>query len=319
MKGLRRTLAYLAAVGALLPALGVPALVATASVAGAATVDSPIVGTSPVGSPSAPGLWALGDSLTYGLSGGASAGGASEQTMTPGGYRGMLDADLRQDGVTYRFVGTSTGNPNPVLTSEGQAAHDGHPGYRIDQDAADLNGSAGGPTDDGGEWMTRPVNPIAPNVAVVILGGNDILQHYDPTTTFPTANGQADYTDPSQVATFVADMASRLQSLLGKLESLHPGTRLVLGDTTPIGKATPDPVTGPYAQAVAQVAAQENSTGVSVSYVDLWSLFVQQTPGGPVVIQGSLGPDNIHPTTAGYQIIANALRSPVEQQLSGGG
>jgi len=308
MKGLRRILAPIMAVGAVLTALGTPATADAVSAASA----------GPVGAPAVPTLWPLGDSITYGLSGGATAGGTAEQTVTPGGYRGMLDSALRQDGVGYHFVGTSIGNSDPVLNTEGQASHDGHVGYRIDQDAADLDGTAGAPTDDGGDWMTRTMNPITPDVVIVLLGGNDILQHYDPATTFPTASGQADYTDPNQVATFVSDMAARVQSLLNKIESLHAGTRIVLCDTTPIGRATADPVTGPYAQALSAVAADENSSGTSVSFVDLWSLFVQPSPRGTVIIQGTLGADGEHPTSGGYQIIANALRAPVEQQLAAG-
>ena len=309
MRGSRRILAHVAAASAALALVWAPALY------GAAPASAGVAGTGSIAS-GAPTLWPLGDSITYGLSGGATAVGTAEQTVTPGGYRGMLDSNLSQDGVSYHFVGTTNGNSDPVLTSEGQSAHDGHVGYRVDQDAADLDGLAGSPTDDGGYWMTRPLNPITPDVVIVLLGGNDILQHYDPTTTFPTTNGQADYTDPGQVATFASDLTSRVHALLTKIESLHAGTRIVLCDTTPIGKATADPVSGPYGQDLAQLASQENSAGVSVAFVDIWSLFIQQTSGHNVIVQGTLGPDGEHPTTAGYQMIANALRAPVEQQLA---
>lgn len=264
-------------------------------------------------SSSSPSLWPLGDSITYGMSGGTSGG---KETVTPGGYRGMLDAVLNQDGVTYHFVGTSTANSDPVMDTEGENAHDGHPGYRVDQDAADLDGVAGGTSDDGGDWMTRTDAPVQPDVAIVLLGTNDIIQHYDPATAFPTSNGQADYGDPDQVATFVSDLSSRLQSLLQKIESLHPGTRIVLCDAPPMGITWPDSVTMAYGPAVSELASQESSAGVNVSFVDLWSLFVQRTLHGWAIIQGTLGPDGVHPTSAGYQIIASALRGPVEQQLA---
>lgn len=266
----------------------------------------------------APAVWPLGDSITYGLSGGATLAGTTQQSQTPGGYRAALDSDLNQDGSIHQFVGTLTGNSTPVLTAEGQSGHDGHPGYRVDQITADLDGSAGGPTDDGGSWMTRASHPVVPDVAIVLIGGNDILQHYDPGAVFPTSTGQADYSDPAQVATFVSDLAGRLQGLITRIETLHPGTGIVLSDTTPIGTGAVDAVTPPYARAVQGVADQERAAGVTVDFVDIWSDFVESTPQGQMVVPGLIGSDGIHPTPAGYQVIANAFRAPLESLLSAG-
>ena len=287
--------------GTLLAAGSLAATVLPAGRAGGATV---------------PRIWPLGDSITVGLSGGATADGTTAEGATPGGYRGALDTDLAQDGVAHLFVGTSTANPTPVLTEEGQAHHDGHSGYRIDQDAADLNGVAGGPTDDGGYWMTRATGPVLPDAVIVLLGTNDILQHYDPATRFATLSGQADYSDPAQVATFVADMTARLKSLLDEIESLRPGTRVVLSDVPPIGTGMADSVTGPYAAAIRNLASQETQGGVKVGFVDVRSKFVESTLQGEMVIPGMIGPDGVHPTPAGYQIMAGAYRTAVESVLS---
>lgn len=264
-----------------------------------------------------PQIWPLGDSITYGLSGAATVAGMTAEGTTPGGYRATLDSQLIRDGAAHHFVGTSTANATPVLTQEGQNRHDGHPGYRIDQVAADLDGVAGGGTDDGGHWMTTNPDPVVPDVVVVLIGGNDILQHYDPATVFPTATGQADYTDPTQVTRFVADLTGRLQALMDKIETLHPGTEIVLSDTTPIGTGKVDAVTGPYAAAVQGLAAREKSGGMAVAYVDVWSQFVESTPNGEVVVPGMLGPDGIHPTSAGYQVLGQTFATAVESFPAG--
>lgn len=282
----------------------------------AAVLVAGAVPAARAGAATAPTVWPLGDSITLGLSGGATAAGTTAQGSTPGGYRAPLDADLSQDGVAHLLVGTSTANSTPVLTAEGQDHHDGHSGYRIDQDAADLDGVAGGQTDDGGYWMTRSADPVRPDLVIVLLGTNDILQHYDPATRFPTLTGQADYSDPAQVATFVSDMTARLQSLVGRIESLQPGTRLILSDVPPIGTGKADTVTGPYATAVRNLAAQEVQAGVDVDFVDVYSQFVEGTAQGEVVIPGMIGPDGVHPTPAGYQVMAGAYRIPVESMLA---
>jgi lysophospholipase L1-like esterase len=274
------------------------------------------VGANPLG----PQVWPLGDSITYGLS---PVGASSVNGQTPGGYRAPLDAALTQDGFAHLFVGTMTLNATPVLTTEGENHHDGHPGYRIDQIAADLSGTAGAGTDDGGYWMTTSPGALHPQVVIVLLGGNDILQRYDPETTFPTGNGQANYADPAQVSTFVADLTGRLQSLVGQIETYDPGSAILLCDTPPIsggsmeGQGMVDPVTGAYAQAVENLAAQEAAAGVHTGYADVWSQFVESGPQGQMVVPGLLGPDGEHPTAAGYSVIAQVLRTPLETLLSG--
>ncbi|HET6794031.1 MAG TPA: GDSL-type esterase/lipase family protein [Acidimicrobiales bacterium] len=274
-----------------------------------------LVGAGPLGrsavAAAGPAVWPLGDSVTLGLS----AGGPGN--YSPGGYRAILDSYLNQDGVAHDFVGSSTLNSTPTLTSEGQNHHDGHSGYRIDQDAADLDGVAGAGTDDGGYWMTRASDPIVPDAVIIDLGGNDILQHYDPARSFPTLNGQADYSDPSQVSTFVADMTGRLRSLVDKVEGLHPGTRVVLSDATPIGTGHVDPVTGAYADAVRNLAGQEGAAGVRLVFADVWSQFVEAGPNGPVIVPGLISADQVHPTPAGYQVIASVYRPALESVLSG--
>src|SRR4051812_13367667 len=90
-------------------------------------------------------IYPLGDSITWGY---------TPTTASPGGYRAPLDAILTRAGVDHLFVGTMQDNPTPAMTATAQDHHDGHQGYRVDQDDVDLDGVAGGPTDGGGHWLT---------------------------------------------------------------------------------------------------------------------------------------------------------------------
>ena len=69
----------------------------------------------------------LGASITSGSGG------------TDGGYRDRLYTDLHDAGFSFTFVGTSTENPSRLLSQVGQTHHEGHPGYRIDQIANNLD------------------------------------------------------------------------------------------------------------------------------------------------------------------------------------
>lgn len=251
-------------------------------------------------------VYPLGDSITY---------GSTYPSDTPGGYRGYLDGLLSDDGVAHKFVGVATDNPSPVLDQNGQTHHDGHPGYRIDQDAANLDGRAFASDDTGGYWLTgagaRP--PIYPDVAVVHLGTNDIVKLYDPGVTYPTGNGKVDYTDPAQRATFVAHMAARLQGLVDKVQALRPDCRIVLSTILPIGLANEDQVTVDYNDAIASLVSAEQAAGARIVLADAWSAFATETPDGEVVVSPALmSSDTVHPTALGYAALAKVYADAIE-------
>lgn len=103
----------------------------------------------------APSVLLLGDSLTYGQTGPTSA--------HPGGFRAPLHELLVARGVAHRFTGSRRDNGTLALVRAGQDAHEGWPGYRVDQ-AAEL-----------------PLQPA--DVALVLLGTNDVGQRRHPART----------------------------------------------------------------------------------------------------------------------------------------
>jgi lysophospholipase L1-like esterase len=256
-------------------------------------------------------VYPLGDSITY---------GSTYPSDTPGGYRGYLDGLLTDDGVTHNFVGVATDNSSPVLDQEGQSHHDGHPGYRIDQDAADLDGLAHAYDDTGGYWLTGVAGgrlPIFPDVTVIHLGTNDVVQRYDAGTTYPTGDGKVDYTDAAQRATFVAHLTARLQSLVDKVHALRPGCRIVLSTILPIGLANEGQVTIDYNDAIASLVAAERAAGARIVLADAWSAFATETPDGQVVVSPALmSQDTVHPTPLGYAAMARVYADAVEAVLT---
>jgi hypothetical protein len=227
-------------------------------------------------------VYPLGDSITF---------GNTYQANTPGGYRGPLDALLTASGLDHEFVGAVADNSSPVLDAEGQAHHDGHPGYRIDQDATDLDGDAHSYYDAGGFWLTGTGSraPIFPDVTVVHLGTNDIFQRWDPGTTYPTGDGLVNLGDPAQRATFVAHMTTRLKGLVDKILTLRPGSRIV---------------------------AQERAAGARIVLADVWSKFVVHTPAGDYDVPGLLSPDAVHPGIEGYSVMAAVYRDAILSVLA---
>ncbi|HWL35266.1 MAG TPA: GDSL-type esterase/lipase family protein [Frankiaceae bacterium] len=276
-------------------------------------------------------IYPLGDSITYGATWyvGRPAQLPPEVPYStvgvdsPGGYRAPLTLALTAQGVTHEMVGTSTANSNAVLDQLGQNRHNGHPGYRIDQNAAALDGR--GPSSDlGGYWLTGTATraPITPDVTVIHLGTNDIGQRYDPGTTYPNAGGKVNYANAAQRAAFVGNLTARLQALVDKVQALRPGSRIVLSNVTPWAAAPNDRVTYEYAQAISALVAGEQGRGERVVYADVWSAFatvVPATPAAPetiAVIPGLLSPDNVHPTPAGYAAMAAVYAQAIPAALA---
>jgi lysophospholipase L1-like esterase len=252
-----------------------------------------------------PRIWPLGDSITV---------GASWPKPVPGGYRTAFDELLSRDGYAHVFIGTTTVNDSPTLRADGQVAHDGHGGFRIDQIRRDLDGLAHTSTDDGGHWLTGTAKPgrLAPDVAVIHLGTNDILRRWD-THRFPTRTGRADFADLAQRTRFVADMSQRLEGLLGRIHSLRPGCRLVVATIVPIDSPSYAAVMSAYAASVRQLVRRLEARRYPVSLVDLDAAFrLSNAPGAPVA-PGLLSSDRIHPSAAGYVVMARAFAVAVEQ------
>lgn len=300
-------------------------------VAGVALLAGALVATPPAEAAGVR-IYPLGDSITYGATWHPARPGQVPPEVplspvkidSPGGYRFPLTLALTATGLTHEMVGVSTANSNPALDQLGQNRHNGHPGYRIDQNAAALDGRAGAGGDLGGYWLTGTGSraPITPDVTVIHLGTNDINQRHDPGTTYPNAGGKVNYANAAQRATFVAHLTARLKVLVDKVQALRPGSRIVLSNVTPWAAAPYDRVTYEYAAAIQGLVAQERAGGERVVYADVWSRFatvVPATPAAPesiAVVPGLLSPDNAHPTPAGYTVIASVYAEAIPAALA---
>ena len=248
-------------------------------------------------------VYPMGDSITYGATVVVSVpqAGVSQLVNTPGGYRAFLGPLLTAAGVTHQFVGTRADNSNPVLDATAQNRHDGWPGWRIDQIDSRL-----------ATWVPSQL----PDVAVIHLGTNDIGQRFDPGTTYPTGDGRVNFADAAQRATFVAHMAARLDALVDKLQALRPTVRIVLSNIVPWattgGTGAPHPATTEYSSAVAGIVAAEQAAGEEVVFADVWTPFVVNG----TVIPGLLSHDNVHPTPAGYALMATVYDDAVVAALA---
>ena len=245
----------------------------------------------------------LGDSITFGET--------APEANTPGGYRGYLAQDLTADGVAWTYVGSSEDNA-PLGADPGRYRHEGHPGFRIDQVAADLDGPD--PGADGGYWLTGGgVRPrVLPGVVVVHIGTNDVAQAYDPRGDYP---GGYRSSNSGQRAEFVGHLAGRLEDLLAKLVRLDRGVRIVLCTIAPMGTASPDPTAHAYDDAIRfRVVPWERALGVHIALADVEAAFLS----GPHGYHEYVGPDGVHLTPIGYQTMADTVAPAVRAVLRQG-
>ena len=259
--------------------------------------------SSPAPSSPAATIMPLGDSITYGQS--------APQTSTPGGYRGYLAQDLSGAGTAWSYVGSSEDNP-PLGAEALRYRHEGHPGYRVDQVAAGLDGPDAAPGAAGGDWLTgNGVHPGArPHVVVLHIGTNDVAQAFDPQGRYP---GGYNGSDPSERAEFVDHLADRLQALLGKIERLDPGARIVVCTIGPMRDTFPDPTARSYDDAIRfRVVPLERALGVRVVLADVEAAFLS----GPGGYHEYIGPDGVHPTPLGYRTMADTVAPAVRAMLN---
>ena len=248
-------------------------------------------------------IWPVGDSITM---------GASTQP-SPGGYRTSLDQMLTRAGIAHQFVGSWTANSSPTLDLEKENHHDGHGGYRVDQIRHDLDGNAHGPSDMGGYWLAgrRTAAALNPDVVLIHLGTNDIVQRWDP-RPFPTRDGRADLTSTRQRLVFVSDLSARLGDLVTRVHTLRPHALIVLSTIVPIDLAAFADTTTAYADAVRRLAVRLNAAHVPVALADAYSAFASTAPPGSRVGPGLMSNDGIHPTPAGYALLARVFATVLQ-------
>jgi lysophospholipase L1-like esterase len=241
----------------------------------------------------------LGDSLTWGYDGGPDTT-QYLNSLDTGGYRSPLYLALGAQGVNVNYVGASNGNPSPVLTAAGQTAQDGFNGYRIDDIANNLAGSvtgSDGVSNDGGYWLTGGGTSgraaASPNIILLQIGANDMLQLYDPLFTGTRGTETA-----AQLAT---DTATRLESLINQIMYYEPNATLLVDGTSPlVNSAYSTAVSYDYDLDVANLVATQYR-GTNVHYVDMWDALYNnpKTPGYLYYED-----DGVHLNTLGYDEMA---------------
>jgi lysophospholipase L1-like esterase len=218
---------------------------------------------------------ALGDSITEG------------KYVGDGGYRQDLQNLLAAGGISYNFVGQEDdGNPaNYTGYSIGMADpnHEGFASFRIDQI---LNGGSE-------EGHTAP--PIGttlaeydPNVVLLMIGTNDILQGYS-----------------------LSSAPSRLDSLVDAIVTDDVGVKLILASVTPLGGAYAnyDSAAQTYNASIPGIVSKYQAMGDKVVYADMHSALNNTT---------DLGSDGIHPSASGYSKMANVWYQAIGGSTSAG-
>lgn len=217
----------------------------------------------------------LGDSITRG-SGGTNAG-----------YRGRLYSLLSPIASNVQCVGASTNNNPSSLPANGRH-HNGYSSYNtlnisnnldgVDTSVYDAaTGDARASRDPyGGYWLTgghgTGRDAVYPDVILLMVGTND---------TSPNGGDPESFQD-------------RLDSLVNKIVTLRPDTRLIMADITPFPTrvATVTEIINP---AVNAVAAKYLALNNHVSVVDLYTSFPSD----------GLTSDGAHPNNTGYNWMAN--------------
>ncbi len=215
---------------------------------------------------SALGILPLGDSITYGYD----ASGSSK-----GGYRTPLYNDLTTTGRLYTFVGSSSENPATPTLPFNQSAHEGHPGYRIDQIANNLNGSDGTGGNNGGNWFNQDGEP---NLILLHIGTNDIAQNYQ-----------------------VATAPNRLDALIGQLVADWPKAHILVASIIPINIGSLNAEVQTYNAQIPGIVSRYAAKHKRVYFVDQYHNFINSDGS----INGSLLPDGVHPNGVGYALMAH--------------
>jgi len=204
----------------------------------------------------------LGDSITYGFNGINHPNGS-----IPGGYRRQLGIRLAAAGISYDFVGNSTLNP----AAGSDPDHNGYPGIRTDQGLGNLSG-----------WLASN-----PDVVIIHLGTNDMIQHVPISTAI-----------------------NNLSSLIDRITVGAPARKVYVATIIPIIDTrdghTPAEwkvIVDAYNVQVRSLVQQHASLGRKVMLADM-STGLVYTDANPVNNVFQPG-DGTHPALAGYNQMGN--------------
>ena len=189
-------------------------------------------------------IMTVGDSITAGV-------GSSAMV---GGYKKALYDKYISEGANVSFVGPNGLNDGFPKGS----GHAGNSGWRIDQVEEQI-----------GTW----INQYEPQVILLLIGTNDILQNN-------TSNNYA------------ANAPERLESTIDIIMSADPSIKLYLASVTPLKNTSSNDLVIAYNAEVERIASTK---GENVIFVDMYEA---------VTLDG-ISVDNVHPNDTGYEQIAN--------------
>ncbi|NES94431.1 MAG: GDSL family lipase, partial [Desertifilum sp. SIO1I2] len=184
----------------------------------------------------------LGDSNTRG------------HNQAPAGYRNRLWNLLSLSGFEVDFVGSQVTGTTPTLSD---LEHEGRGGWRIDQISDNVT-----------NWL----NQQQPDIVLLMIGTNDILQQYQVNTA-----------------------PNRLNTLIDQILDWSSNVQILVGSIIPITRNASE-----YQQVLdfnSTIPGIVNSKNSQVQFIDIFSA---------VSDQDLTATDNIHPTEFGYNKIAQA-------------
>jgi acyl-CoA thioesterase-1 len=177
------------------------------------------------------------------------------QDVFQGGYRRELETLLVQEGVDFEFVGSQEDPPTADIVRK---HHEGHRGWRIDS----IDGSAS-------TWVSR----YRPDVVLLLVGTNDILQNYS-----------------------LASAPDRLDTLVGHLLKMDSVKYVFVSSILPLADLALDAKVQTYNAAIETRISARKLQGQPVDWVDIYN------DSGVTVQELS---DGIHPDALGYDKMAH--------------
>jgi len=168
-----------------------------------------------------------------------------------------------------------------------QIHHEGHPGYRVDQIANNLDGNDGSGGNNGGFWFHKPKPP---DIILLLAGAADILMNFQTST-----------------------LAQRLDQLVGRIVADSPTSLLFVSSLTPLTVFNADQnqlLQATNMQIRDVIVPKYDSLGDNVFFVDQYSNFVDAS--GKII---HVSPDAFgsHPDQIGYDLMGDTWAAALQQ------
>jgi lysophospholipase L1-like esterase len=232
-----------------------------------------------VSTPGPTTIMLIGDSLTQGF---------TYDPITYGyvGFRYPLFYDLQALGYSFHFVGSQNalhGNltpfPNlyPLYYTGFGTNHEGHSGYRTDQIINDGQGFT----------IASSAYAYMPDVATILLGGNDLRQNYP-----------------------VSTVLTNLGTIIDTLRAANPYVKILLSDLIPVGPQDPlSPMVPGWNLSVSNYALIKTTGASPVAFVDLFAGYN---------VTADTQSDGTHPIQYGEQLMADRFAIGLQKFMSPG-